>query len=100
MLKDILAAKQERWWKSNKRGGVIGDRDEEKSYYGAEIDGSWDAGSYTGDAKVGEWSCVAAQRSKQESGQGQVLAPPPDRKQAEGGKGWSRLRIVLILCNN
>ena len=54
MLKDILAAKQERWWKSNKRGGVIGDRDEEKSYYGAEIDGSWDAGSYTGDAKVGE----------------------------------------------
>ena len=53
-LKDISAELRERCWKSGRHGGVGGDRDAEDSEDGAGSNGSWDAGTYTGDAQVGE----------------------------------------------
>ena len=59
-LKDILLAAREQCWKSNRRGGGGGDREAEEPEDGSGSNGSWDSGTETGDAHVGELSCVAA----------------------------------------
>ena len=62
-LKYISAAARERRWKSGRRGDIGGwERDVEESEYGAGSNESWYAGKETGDAAVGEWSCVEARR--------------------------------------
>ena len=87
-----------RWKYDRRKGG--GDRDTEESGYGSGSDGSQDTGIETGDAHVGELSCMAALRSRRKSGQGRVQASSPDGKQAEGGERRSGLRIVIILQKN
>ena len=58
-LKDILAEAMDRCWESGRRGRGGGYRDAEESEYGSRSDGYRDAGTETGDAQVGELSCVA-----------------------------------------
>ena len=54
-LKEILVAERETRWKYGRRsGGGGGDRDAEEYADGAGSNGSWDAGTDTGDAQVGE----------------------------------------------
>ena len=53
-LKDILAAARDRRWKSGRRGGGEGNRNTSESEDGAGRNGSWDAGTETGDTKVGK----------------------------------------------
>ena len=62
MVKDILVAARERRRKSGSHGRGGGDRDAEESEDREVSNGYRDAGTDTGDAQVGELSCVAARR--------------------------------------
>ena len=94
-----------RRWKYGRRGGDGGDREAEESEYGVGSDEYWDDGIETGDAQVGELSCVDAQRkyTGEWPGAGEGTPPPPRRKSGGGRIRAERVKksgVDYVTINN
>ena len=102
-LKEISVAAMERRWKSGRRGGGGQYRDEEESEHGARSNGSQDDGTETGDAQVGERSCVAARRKYTGEWTGADTSTLTKRKSGGGRRRAERVkksRLTYVTIND
>ena len=93
-LKEILASAMEQRWKSGRFGGRGQYREAEESEDEAGNNGSWDAGTETGEAQVGEGSFVAARRKYTGKWPGAGAGTLPRQKSGGGQRRAVRLRFT------